>query len=378
MDRVNILKNARRIVVKIGSATITDSEGKIEISRIENIANGVSTLMKRDKEVLIVTSGAIASGVEKLKLKSKLMDLPLKQASAAVGQNLLMHIYEEVFSKHGFSIAQILLTKDDFKDRVRFINARNTIYTLLKYRVIPIINENDTVSVEEIKFGDNDNLAFLVSNLVSADLLVILTDVDGLFTSDPKENKGKLITEVKYVTDEIENLVGKGKFSKFGTGGIQTKISAAKNATNIGTAVLISNGTKKNVLTDIIDCNEIGTFFFPKKIDKIKQRKKWIAFALSSKGRIIIDDGAKDAIIKKCKSLLPSGIIKVEGEFEFGDAVSILDKNKIEIARGLVNYNFSDIDKIKGKKTFEIKNVLDYKDYDEIIHRDNLVVLDSV
>ena len=374
MNRSDIIKNAKRIVVKIGTGTITGSSGRIDNTKIENIANDISSVINKGKEVLLVTSGAIASGTEKLKLKSKQASLPLKQAAAAVGQNLLMHIYEEVFSKHGFSIAQILLTQDDFRNRARFINARNTIYTLLKYRVIPIINENDTVSVEEIKFGDNDNLSFLVSNLVEADLLIILSDVDGLHTADPRKHEGKLITEVKHITDEIES-VSCSSTSKFGIGGMQTKISAAKRAVRLGIGVIIANGTRKNILTDIINCKETGTFFFPQKTDKIKQKKKWIAFTLVSKGKIFIDEGAKEAITKKGKSLLSSGIVGVEGEFEFGDAISIYDKDMREIARGLVNYNSSDIEKIKGKKSLEIESILGYKDYDEVIHRDNLVII---
>lgn len=323
--------------------------------------------------MIVVTSGAIGMGVSKLGLNKKLQSVSQKQAVAAIGQNLLMRIYEKLFKKYNCAVAQVLLTAEDLRDRERYLNARNTLFTLFTYKTIPIINENDTVAIEEIQFGDNDTLSALVASKVEADLLIILSDIEGLCTEDPrKTRKAKLIKSVEKITPQIESMGGKaGSFR--GTGGMSTKIQAGKIATSAGVMMVVANGNKDKVIASIIKGEDIGTRFLPKK-DKISSRKRWIAFNLPLSGKIFVDEGAKEVLLNKGKSLLPSGIIKVEGKFERGDAVSIVDSKGKEFARGLVYYPVSAIKKIAGKQTKDIGGILGYKDYDEIIHRNNLVI----
>jgi glutamate 5-kinase len=372
MERIKVLANAKRIVVKVGSRVIASSKNELDSSLIESLVKDIKDLYKKNYQVLIVSSGAIVAGLKDLKLISRPTDLPLKQAASAVGQVALMHSYSMAFKKYHIPTAQILLTREDSQNRQRYLNARNTLLRLLDRGVIPVINENDTVAVEEIKFGDNDTLSALVALMMDADLLTILTDIDGLYTDIPKKvKKAKLLSNVEKITSGIEKMA---KCKGAGAGGMESKIQAAKILTESGIPVVIANGREKQILKKIIKGKEIGTFFAPVE-QKKKGKKKWIAFSLKTKGEIIIDKGAKEALIKGGKSLLPSGILSVAGKFDAGDSVSITDEKHKELARGLSNYNSKEIEKIKGLKSSEIKKVLKYKDYDEVIHRDNLVVL---
>lgn len=371
----------KRVVVKIGSSSLTINEGQYEgqfnKKYIEKIIKELTELHRQGTEIILVTSGAICAGINKLNLKEPALGrqtIPDKQAAAAVGQSQLMHLYEELFGKYNCIVAQVLLTREDMSERSRYLNIRNTLLTLLKYKVIPIINENDTVAVEEIKFGDNDTLSALVASKVEAELLIILSDVAGLYTGDPRrDKKAELIAKVEEITSEIENIAGR-EGTKYGTGGMYTKLQAAKIATSAGVTTVITDGAGEKVLSRIIKGEQIGTTFLP-KISKISGRKRWIGFAAKTSGVLIIDEGASIAILKKGKSLLPSGILEVEGKFETGDIVVIKTKDNQEIARGLVSYTAGEINKIKGNKTSRIEEILGWRGYDEVIHRDNLVIL---
>jgi glutamate 5-kinase len=361
-----------KIVIKIGTNLLADKEKGINLSRIESIARDISYF--KDKIFVIVSSGAIGAGVSALKLKEVPKTIPEKQATAAVGQPLLMSAYEESFRKFNKNVAQVLLTKDDFTDRKRYCNAKNTFSVLFSKNVIPIVNENDTVAVEEIKVGDNDNIAALVANLIEADLLIILSNVDGFYSDDPTRNeKAKLIPVIEKITPEIERLAKKSK-DALSTGGMFTKVQAAKRCVSSGISVVIANGTTPNIIKSILENNFKGTVFLPQK-NKLSYKDKWIAYVSNVKGSVIIDNGAKDAILKKGKSLLPSGVLNVTGNFKKGDVLSVVDSDGNEIARGVSNYSSNDILKIKGKKTSEIEKILQTKSCDEIIHRNNLVIV---
>ncbi len=363
------------IVVKIGTHLLTKETAVINQSIIRNIVSDISRLYKQGYKVIVVSSGAIASGVSCLKLKQKPRTLPEKQATAAVGQPILMQIYQKEFSQYNISIAQILLTRDDFENRTRYLNMHNTLRCLLDLGIIPIINENDTISVEEIKFGDNDTLSALVASRMNANLLILLTDVAGLFDDDPNKNRNaKLITEVKEITHQIEKIAKKTVGYFAGTGGMYSKIQAAKIATASGVEVVIANGTQPGILEKIINGEKVGTRFFASG-NSLDARKRWIAFGSKIKGKIKIDTGAVDAILKKGKSLLPSGITGVEGNFNSGQTVEIVDQNGCVLARGLVNFSSEEIEKIKGKRTSEISKILGKCDFEEVIHRDNLAIL---
>ncbi|GLI54201.1 glutamate 5-kinase [Thermodesulfovibrio yellowstonii] len=363
-----------RIVVKIGSNLLTDKAGRINQKRIFSLAKEVSELHNKSIEVVMVSSGAIASGLRKLGLKTKPREIRKKQATAAVGQPLLMWMYERSFLQYKKHIAQILLTRDDLSDRIRYVNAKNTILTLLEMDVIPIINENDTVATDEIKFGDNDQLAALVSGLIEANHLIILSDVEGLYTSDPKKDPdAKIIKHVKEVSKELIEIA-KPTSTGYGTGGMYSKVMAAKKATSFGIPVHIVSGRRYGNIKAVIEGKQIGTYFEP-IAQKVTSRKGWIAYATRAKGNLYIDEGAVKALLKNGKSLLPSGIKKVEGDFDVGDAVYCIDEKGERIAKGLVNYSSCEIKLIKGKKSSEIEKILGYKYADEIVHRDNLVIL---
>lgn len=364
----------KRIVVKIGSNILASGVEGLDTKRILSIARDVSELQDAGYEVVIVSSGAIAAGMKKLGLKGKPKDIKLKQAAAAVGQSSLMWAYERSFWEFRKKVAQVLLTQDDFSDRKRYINSKNTLLTLLSYRVVPIINENDTVATDEIKFGDNDHLASLVSGLVDAEKLIILSDVEGLYTEDPRQNPGaRLIRNVEKITPELEQRAG-GAGSVVGTGGMYSKLLAAKRAVNNGITVHIISGRKDGLLKSLSRGERPGTEFIPRK-EKLSSRKGWIAYSSRAKGGIMIDEGAVLAILEGGKSLLPSGILSVEGTFDTGDAVFCLDAKGNRVAKGLINYSSTEILRIKGRKTSEIEKILGYKYSDEAIHRDNLVIL---
>lgn len=363
-----------RVVVKIGSNILTDRAGRVNHRRISSLAKEISELTEQGFEIVMVSSGAIASGLRKLGLRTKPKEIRKKQATAAVGQPLLMWTYEKYFYQHKKHIAQILLTRDDLSDRDRYINAKNTIITLLEMGVVPIINENDTVATDEIKFGDNDQLAALVSGLIEANCLIILSDVEGLYTEDPKKNPdAQMIKHVKEFTKELEEIA-KPTSTGFGTGGMYSKVLAAKKATSFGVAVHIVSGRKGGNIRAVLEGKRVGTFFEPLK-EKVRSRKGWIAYATRAKGNLYIDDGAVRALLKNGKSLLPSGIKKVEGDFDVGDAVYCIDERGQKVAKGIVNYSSCEIKLIRGKKSSDIEPILGYKYSDEVIHRDNLVLL---
>jgi glutamate 5-kinase len=373
-SRKDILKNVRRVVIKIGSKVLTTGEGLDERVFLM-LAREVSALIKRGYEVVIVSSGSIAVGMKVLGLVRKPVSIPEKQATAAIGQPALMHYYEKAFGRFDNRVAQMLLTRADLANRTRFLNAKNTVFTLLKHKVIPIINENDTVFVEEIKLGDNDNLSAMVTTLSEADLLILLTDIDGFYSCNPKnlEEGEKPMSVVERIDSEVESCA-LDTSSVEGTGGMITKLQAAKKTGHHGAATIIANGKKPNTLTDIFDCKDIGTLFFPKK-DRIKGRKHWIAYTLKPHGELTIDDGGVKAIVEKKKSLLPSGVSGIVGKFTAGSSVSLITQTGHEFARGLVNYNSEELNMIKGLNTKDITKALGYKYFDEVIHRDDLAVL---
>jgi glutamate 5-kinase len=363
-----------RIVVKIGSNIVAGERDGLNTRRIRSIAASIAATCDMDHEVAVVSSGAIAAGMKKLGLKQRPKDIRLKQAAAAAGQAALMWTYEKAFTDRGKKVAQVLLTSDDLSDRRRYINAKNTLFTLFAYGVIPIINENDTVATDEIRFGDNDQLASQVAALIEADRLVILSDVDGLYSDDPKTSPGaRLIRTVSEITPEMEAKAGAAG-SEYGTGGMYSKLLAADRAMRAGIAVSIINGKKPRLLTSLICGTPHGTEFTPLKA-RISARKGWIAFSIRTKGSVTIDDGAKRALTELGKSLLPSGIVGVEGDFKTGDAVYCVDSSGNRMAKGLTNYSSSEIKKIMGKKTSQIEQALGYRYSDEVIHRDNIVIL---
>jgi glutamate 5-kinase len=363
----------KRLVIKIGSSILASAEQGLNTKRLHAITKDISDIADKGYEAVIVSSGAIAAGLKKLGLKEKPKDIKLKQAAAAIGQSSLMWAYEQGFADFHKKVAQVLLTRDDIANRLRYINAKNTLFALLSYDIIPVINENDPVAVDEIKFGDNDVLAALVACLVEADMLIILSDVEGLYTKDPKHKDAELIGSVDEITPDIEKIAG-GRGSALSTGGMYSKVLAAKQAINHGIPVVIMSGKKSRLLANLLNGEKVGTYFKPNK-ERLSSKKGWIAYGLKSKGAVYLDDGAVKALTTQGKSLLPSGIIKVEGHFDIGDAVSCISKDGEKVAKGLTNYSSQDIDLIKGKKTSEIEKVLGYKYSDEVIHRDNLAVV---
>jgi glutamate 5-kinase len=361
-----------KIVIKIGTSTLIDKEGLLNKKYISEFASALSGLQKDNNEIIIVSSGAIGTGIGCLKMKSKPKTLREKQALAAVGQPLIMNAYHEAFLKHGIMVAQLLLTRDDFDSRAKYINARNTMSELIKKKIIPVINENDTIAVEEINFGDNDTLGALVAAAVDADTLVIFTDVDGLYDGHP--SGGKLIGKVEKITDEVEAFASSKSSSGKGTGGMKTKILAAKIACASGVSTIIMNGVKVKNLKDIINNKETCTVFPAKKIP-LEAKKSWIAFSRKPKGTVIVDKKAAEALAVRGKSLLAAGVTDISGNFKRGDTVIISEKGaKKDFARGLINYNYDEMLKIKGKKSKDIKAVIPAGE-DEVIHRDNLVIL---
>ncbi len=373
-DRKALISQAKRVVIKIGSSVLTNERGEISESVFDTIAQEVSRIKSRGVETIIVSSGAIAAGMKKLNLGEKPRDISTKQAIAACGQSALMWNYEKAFSSFGEKVAQVLLTHDALSVRKRFLNARKTLLTLLRMGVIPIVNENDTVAVEEIMLGDNDNLAAHVTSLVEADLLVLLTDIEGLYSKNPRNHRdAELISLIEEVDERVEAIAGE-TLGKTTTGGMRTKIEASKTAAAFGVPTIIANGKKPSTLHQIFTGEEIGTLFLPAK-EKLKGRKHWIAFTLKPAGEITIDGGAIRAISSSGKSLLPAGIKGVSGDFEVGELVRCVDESGREIARGLSSYSSDEIRRIAGAKTSEIETILGYKYSDEVIHRDDLVIV---
>ena len=369
------LKKAKRIVVKVGTSTITYANGKRNFSQIDRLARELSDLQNQGKEMILVSSGAVAVGVDRLGLPAKPSTIPGKQACAAVGQGVLMHTYEKLFADYGQIVAQVLITRTEAIDRHRYTNCRNTFMTLFQQGVIPIVNENDVVALDELKIGDNDNMSALVAGIVDADLVIILSDIDGLYTANPATHpEATLVHTVPEITPEIEASAG-GVGSSRGTGGMATKIQAAKAATNSGIQLVIASGTEKNAIPRILQGEEIGTLFVSRE-NRLQFRKRWLAFGAKIQGSIVVDDGCAKAIRKAggC-SILPAGICQVMGDFQTGSTVSVIDKEGHELARGLVHYTSSELDRIKGCKSADIENILGHKNFDEVIHRDDLVIL---
>ena len=383
MIRQDILKNIKRVVIKIGSSVISNKDkGRSSLECglskdwVRHYARQIKLIQDKGYDVVLVSSGAIMAGRERLGLSRADLSIPEKQACAAIGQSFLMHTYEKAFEKKDIKVAQILLSHDDLGNRRRYLNAKHTIEALLERNVIPIINENDSVTVEEIKIGDNDTLSATVACLVDAQLLIILSDVEGLFNRDPsikiKGEKAELLSHVARVNDEIERTAGKSN-NKLTVGGMYTKVIAAKKTMSFGIPTLVVNGLDEKVLENIFSGKDVGTLFWSGK-GKIRDRKHWIAHTLKPAGTLVVDAGARKALIKRGKSLLPAGLIKIKGDFEFGKAVMIVDEEGKEIGRGLVNYNSSDLLRIKGMKTPAIKKMIGKSFYEEVIHRDDLVV----
>ncbi len=373
-DRKKFLSGVKRVVVKIGSSVLTDDKGGVLEMRFGQIASQVVKLQKRGIEVIIVSSGAIASGMKKLNLQKKPPEIHVKQAIAACGQHVLMSNYEKAFSKLDTDVAQILLTHDGLSDRKRFLIARKTVHKLLEMKIVPIVNENDSVSVDEIMIGDNDNLASLVTSLTQSDLMVLLTNIGGIYRdySDRNAHAARLISLVTVVDKDLEKIAG-GTTGSTTTGGMVTKVEAIKKVSAFGVPSIIADGGAEEVLLNIFEGENTGTFVLPSK-DKLSARKHWIVFNLQTMGEIVVDEGAKVALVQRGKSLLPSGIKEVRGEFGIGDTVLCRDTKGSEVAKGITSYNSVEIEKIAGVRTSRIESILGYKYSDEVIHRDDLVI----
>ncbi|MBF0202780.1 MAG: glutamate 5-kinase [Desulfamplus sp.] len=371
-DRASIFKHAKRVVVKIGSGVLTRNHG-LNTDVINETSHQIDLLRQNGTQVIIISSGAIASGVKKIGLERRPDGIPARQAAAAVGQAGLILAWENAFSRSGNKVAQLLLTKDDLSHRKRYLNARNTLNQLLAWNIIPIINENDTVVFEEIKLGDNDNLAAMITLLMDADILINLTDIDGLYDKDPRIHPDAvLLSSVHSITSEMEDAAG-GIPGNLGTGGMLSKVRAAKKLSKAGIPMIVAGGLNPDIITDIVSGKEKGTFFVPGK-KRLNSRKCWIAFNLKSEGSIMVDKGAEDALVKKGKSLLPIGITNVIDDFGMGASVDICSAKGTVIGRGFVNYSSSDIRKIMGLKSDKIGQVLGSKPFDDVIHRDNLAI----
>ena len=369
-----ILKHARRVVIKVGSQILSSSEG-IEENRLRSLVRELAELHERRKKIVVVSSGAVAAGMTRLRRKERPKTIPQKQALAAVGQIKLMALYENAFAKFDKNVAQVLLTADDLANRQRYINAKHTFDMLLGSSIIPIVNENDTVAVEEMKFGDNDHLSALVATLLEADLLVILSDVEGVYDRDPRAHQNALLIPLISQARGIRGAIGGGSVSPVGTGGMATKLAAAEEAAAAGIPTLIASGLESGALEKVFDARQqFGTLILAEE-NRLPSRKHWIAYNLKPSGEIVVDQGAHDAVVQKGKSLLPSGLKEVRGAFGVGECVRCLDAQGREFARGLVNYSAQELNRIRGLHTSRIEKVLGYKAYEEIIHRDDLVVL---
>jgi len=367
-----LVAKTKRLVVKVGSAVMTTAAG-LNVAFIEEMADSLAALQQQGREVVIVSSGAIAAGFKKIGLPAKPTAIPQKQAVAAIGQSTLMQHYEEAFARHGLKVAQILLTRNDLAHRRRYLNARNTLFTLLGWKVIPVINENDTVVVEEIQFGDNDNLSALISSVVQADLLIILTDIDGLYDKDPRHYPdARRLSLVEKIDARLERAASRQP-GVIGSGGMYSKIQAAKKAGSVGIPTIIASGLEPQIITRLFAGETQGTLFLP-QATKLRSRQYWLAYTTTPAGDIIVDDGARQVLRHGGKSLLPAGVVAVHGRFSAGAPVRLLDTRGAVIGIGLSNYSANDLACIKGLKTCNIQQSLGYKGYDEVVHRDNMVI----
>jgi glutamate 5-kinase len=370
--RREVVETAETLVVKIGTNVLSRPDDTLDIDRIAILAEQLHRIKQTGRQVVVVSSGAIGAGIGLLKLSKRPTDLPHLQAAAATGQAHLIRVYDDCLRKHGYHAAQVLLTANDFKSRGRYLNVRNTLYTLFEYGAVPIVNENDTVSINEIKFGDNDQLAAMVTNLLHAPLLVILSVVDGLYDRDPADPNSRLISLVDKWNDSLLKMAVSAKSTR-GVGGMQSKLEAVRMATAVGENVIIANGNRLGVLDDILAGRDVGTLFLATGTS-LPAWKRWIGYTVRPKGKFMVDAGARTAVESAGRSLLAIGIASVEGEFEKGEVVSLVDHSGEEFARGLTNYTSRDVRTIAGKKTEEIIRLLGSLPYQEVIHRDNLVV----
>lgn len=372
--RKKYLKRIKRIVVKIGSSSLASPTGGLDMENLQKFTGEISKIKDNNLEVIIVSSGAITAGLKYLNIIDKPRKYSMLQAVAAVGQHDLMRVYSSFFYKNNKKVGQILVTREDTSKRAQYLNIKNTILSLLELNVIPIINENDSVALDEIKFGDNDTLAALISGLIEADLLVILSDIDGLFDKNPQTHKGaKLISVVSDINENIEKIAG-GIGSSYGSGGMVTKIRSAKICSFSGIPMVIANSRKSDVLQEILQGKDIGTFFIPEENKRITSIKRWIAYGMVTKGSLKIDKGAEEAILKKGRSLLSVGVTEVNGHFTKGDNIMVISVDNRIIAKGISNFVSEDINRIKGRKEKEILEEFGTELHCEIIHRDNLVI----
>lgn len=369
-----LLQKKNRIVVKVGSSTLTHETGKLNYHRIERLAMEIADLANQGKEMVLVSSGAVSAGMGPLGLSVRPKTIREKQAVAAVGQGVLMHTYEKMFREYGQNVGQVLLTRMDAQDRKKFMNSRNTLLTMLQMGVIPIINENDVVAIDEFKIGDNDTLSAMVSNFIEADLLIILSDVDGLYTANPQTHpEARIIPVVTEVDKHVYDIAG-GAGSSIGTGGMYTKIQAASIATSSGVDMVIASGSEDGVLRRICQGEDVGTWFTAKD-SNLHTKKRWLLSGGKARGSLIVDGGCRNALVEHGSSLLPVGIAAVEGEFHEGDIVNVMYEGLV-IAKGIVNYNSESVEAIKRHKTDDITKILGHEGvYEEVIHRDNLVVM---
>lgn len=371
------LRAAERIVVKVGSNLVATPDGVFNEAQLDGVVAEIAALAAQGREVLLVTSGAVRLGLARMGLVGgPRPDLSTRQAAAAVGQVELMAWYNTLFRRHGCTVGQLLLTGDDISDRKRYLHIRNTLLPLLhQYHVIPVINENDSVSVEGVQIGENDRLAALIAGKVQCDLLVILSDVEGLYTANPTTTPdAKLLHEVREITPAIEKMAG-GSTSGVGRGGMRSKLIAVRIARRMGTHTVVALGRLPQVITRILQGEEVGTLFMARDENRLGARKQWLGFAAAPRGTLTVDAGAAGALVQRGSSLLPVGVREVDGNFQAGDVVTVLDAGGREIARGLVNYTTDEMRQIAGKHTVQIEEILGYHPYDEAIHRDNLILL---
>lgn len=373
MDRAG-LKEAKRIVVKVGTSTITYPTGKMNLGRMEKLVRELTDLANQGREIVLVTSGAIAVGMDRMGKKKRPRSIPQRQALAAVGQGALMHAYGSLFAAYGRMAGQVLLTKENSRRHHQYTNSRNALKAMLAMGVIPVVNENDAVAVDEVKIGDNDTLSATVATLVDADVLIILSDVDGLYTANPAtDKKARLIPEVREITPDIEKLAG-GAGSAAGTGGMRTKIEAAKIATRSGVTMVVASGEENGTIRTVLNGEAMGTLF-PAREEHLKARKSWLAFGRNIAGDLVVDDGCAKAMLTGGKSLLAAGLVSVEGEFAAKSTVRVLNREGREIARGIVNYDAVSLRRIAGRHTDEIAAILAAPVFSEVIHRDNMVLM---
>ena len=373
MDRAG-LKEAKRIVVKVGTSTITYPTGKMNLGRMEKLVRELTDLANQGREIVLVTSGAIAVGMDRMGKKKRPRSIPQRQALAAVGQGALMHAYGSLFAAYGRMAGQVLLTKENSRRHHQYTNSRNALKAMLAMGVLPVVNENDAVAVDEVKIGDNDTLSATVATLVDADVLIILSDVDGLYTANPAtDKKARLIPEVRKITPDIEKLAG-GAGSAAGTGGMRTKIEAAKIATRSGVTMVVASGEEDGVIRTVLDGEAVGTLF-PAREEHLKARKSWLAFGRNIAGDLVVDDGCAEAMLTGGKSLLAAGLVSVEGAFAAKSTVRVLTQEGREIARGIVNYDAVSLRRIAGRRTDEIAAILAAPVFSEVIHRDNMVLM---